>query len=89
MAKGGDNRDEVLVKLVKALGDKELFGDSVKESLKFLKKYGSEDRQAHPRLCSAILTQADSGNADIRSVLHYAGEEEVFNVAYSCITHIK
>ena len=64
-------------------------GTTVKECLNFLKKYGPQDRQAHQRLCSAMLSQAGSGNSDMRSVLHYAGAAEVFNVVYSNIAHTK
>ena len=78
-----------LIRLVKCFGDKEEFGSSVKESLSFLKKYGPKERQAHRRLCSSMLAQADGGNGDIRSLLHYAGAEEVFCVVYSNIAHTK
>jgi len=78
-----------LIRLVKSLGVKEELGISVKESLNFLKKYGPKERHAHRRLCSSALAQADGGNGDMRSLLHYAGAEEVVCVVYSNIAHTK
>lgn len=61
---------------------------TAREGLKFLKKSGNRD-QAHNRLCSALLERAEGGNADIRNLLFFAGEDQALVIIYNNIAHTK
>ena len=77
-----------IVELVNSFGGSSGTGEVARRSVEFLRKSGNED-QAHGRLCRAMIEQAEGGNADMSSLLHFYGDSEVFLVVYNNITHAK
>lgn len=81
--------EDKLVELVTSFEREENTNSVIRECLGFLKRYGGGERQAHARLCCAVLPRADGGNSDLRNVLHFAGGAVVLSVVYDNVMHTK
>lgn len=77
-----------VIELVNSFGGSTGVGDVARRSVEFLRKSGNED-QAHSRLCSAMIEQAEGGNDAMSTLLHFYGDPEVFLVVYNNITRAK
>ena len=78
-----------LVELVNSFESTESVCDLAREGLEFLRKHGLGEHHAHSRLCCAMLRRANGGNADMKNLLHFAGDSQVLIVVSSNITHVK
>jgi hypothetical protein len=80
--------EDELVDVVNAFEGIAAVSDAVKGAVSFLKRCGTKG-QAHSRLCTAMIREAEGGNPGVSELLHFAGGAQVLVVVYNNIAHAK
>lgn len=80
--------DSGLLELVNAFASEKDISNVARSSVEFLAKSGDRD-EAHRRLCYAMIRRTEGGNADLSTLLHFAGDVQLLEVVYTNISHTK